>query len=66
MIKDLIKIIDVQQYIFKKTGTMITNYKLYYWVKSGELPLVKPQDKDKRYRWTLKRYVDQLIERYSE
>lgn len=66
MVKDLLKLNDVPPYIFQKTGTMITKYRLRLWVNSGELPLVKPRDNDKRFKWTLKRYVDQVIERYSE
>lgn len=66
MVKDLIKIKDVPHYIFQKTGITITEAFVRFWVDFGELPLVKPLDKDKRFSWTLKRYVDQMIERYSE
>jgi len=67
MVKDLIKLIDVPQYIFQKTGVMITKYGLRFFVNSGDLPLVSPQTGvDKRFAWTLKRYVDQVIERYSK
>jgi len=66
MIPDLIKLINVPQHIFQKTGVMVTKYRLKLWVKNGELPLVKPSTEDKRFKYTLKRYVNQLVGRYSE
>jgi len=66
MVKDLVKLTNVPQYIFQKTGVMVTKYRLKLWVKNGELPLVKPLAEDKRFKYTLKRYVDQVVGRYSE
>ena len=66
MVKDLIKLTDVPQYIFQKTGIMVTKYRLRFFINNGDLPLVTPSDKDKRFKWTLERYVDQVIERYSK
>jgi hypothetical protein len=66
MIPDLIKLNDVPQYIHQQTGQEVTMYSVRRWAEIGEIPLLEPQDRDRRFKWTTKQFVDEFIERWSE
>jgi len=66
MVPDLIKLTDVRHYIFTQTGQQVTSYSVRRWAEVGEIPLMRPNDQDRRYKWTTKQAVDEFIERHSK
>lgn len=65
MIPDLIKLTDAPHYIFTQTGQYVKLYSVRRWAEIGEIPLVNPQDRDRRFRWTTKQAVNEFIRRHS-
>lgn len=61
MIPDILKLTQVQRYIFQQTGVMIKQQMIRKWAKQGQFNLIQPLDKSKYY--TTKRSVDSFIRR---
>jgi len=62
---DLIPRTQIQTYLRKRTGTLVTKHRITRWITTGEIPMIQ------RPRWagggmfTRKVYLDTLIARHS-
>ena len=63
-IEDLLFLDQIQTYILKMTGTLVTKARVGRWIARGKLVVMCLPGRP-RYRVTRKRYVNDLIRRYS-
>jgi predicted deacylase len=63
-IKDLLLLDQVQSYIAKQTGTLVTRCRIGRWVASGDLLTLRRSGRN-GYRATRKAFVNDLIEKYT-
>ena len=63
-IADLLLLDQIQNYIYRQTGTLVSRQRIGRWINRGELVVMRLPGR-KKNRVTRKRYVDDLIRRYS-
>lgn len=63
-IADLLALDQIQGYIRKRTGTLVSRQRIGRWINRGELVVMRLPGR-KKYRVTRKAHVDDLIRRYS-
>jgi len=63
-IQDLLFMNQVIPFIAKRTGTTVTSCRVGRWVSSGDLVVLRLPGY-RKYRVTRKKFVDDLIKRYS-
>lgn len=65
MIKDLIHISEIRNYITKLTGVLVSQRAVKRWVNDGEILILKLPS-DRRKKFTRKQYVLDFVRRYTE
>jgi hypothetical protein len=62
---DMIPKKQIQTYLRKHTGILVTSHRIARWISSGEIPLIKYPKREGGGYYTRRLYLDNLIKRYS-
>lgn len=62
---DLIQRKQIQTYLRKQTGVLVTQCRIGLWIARGEIPLIHFPKKEGGGYYTRRLWLDTLIKRYS-
>jgi hypothetical protein len=63
-ISDLLNLNQIQNYIYRRTDTLVSKQRIGRWINQGELVVMRLPGR-RGHRVTRKAFVDDLIRRYS-
>jgi hypothetical protein len=62
---DLVPRKQIAQYLFKRTGTRVSEQRIGRWIAAGEIPMIRRPRNRGGGLLTRKYYLDELISRHS-
>ena len=63
---DLIRREQIQAYLRKHTGILVSKQRIGRWITAGEIRLIKIPQRQGGGWWTRKSYLNELIRHYSD
>jgi len=62
---DLVSKEQIQTYLLKRTGVLVTKQRIGRWISSGEIRLIKFPRREGGGHYTRRLYLDALVRKYS-